>query len=418
MYFFKLIKSSVYYDIEKIPNGLTHNLKYYQKFLRWLLFLIAAPISLLIWLVLRILSRKYKISIYVLPTFRPGVASMYISTIEPLCRKLQYMNDPKHFTILINPGEVISEVLTKSYEPHFSLYLDDTRKFVRLVAYLIPQKGLQKCYLTGKREFDNGWLYPPSKNYLNQGIRVPNDLKKLGIETGNYVLFVHPSSNYYQKRFPESVVTSFRHINIDLTSYEQPLFNLIKQGLQVVRVGTHVDSFPHLIKNLPIIDYASGNREEASELWLYENCKCLVSVCNGAFWFARRFNRPTIITDSPNFVHRYFSTLYTPSLIRDIQTNKFLTFRQMHQLSRTKVLNNTEEMRASGLQIVPNSPSTLNGSISETLDYADGLTHMGSADKELLDKYNNFCHESGLVFNENTTRPTISFLREYSQLLD
>ena len=168
-YFFKLIKSSVYYDIEKTQHGLTFELRRYQRLFRWMQFFMAAPISLIIWLIFRILSWKYKISIYILPTYRPGIASMYLSTIEPLCRELQYINDPKHFTILISPQEEISRVLTKSYEPHFSLYLDDRRKFARLVAYLIPQKGLRKYYLTGKREFDAGWVYPASKNYVSQG---------------------------------------------------------------------------------------------------------------------------------------------------------------------------------------------------------------------------------------------------------
>ena len=65
-----------------------------------------------------------------------------------------------------------------------------------------------------------------------------------------------------------------------------------------------------------------------------------------------------------------------------------------------------------------NSPSTLTASISETLDYANGLIHMDSTDKDLLSQYHSFCQEFGLVFNENTTRPTLSFLREYSYLLD
>jgi len=418
MYFFKLIKSSVYYDVEKIQNGLTSDLKNYQRLFRWFRFLIAAPISLLIWLVFQILSRKYKISIYVLPTFRPGIASMYLSTIEPLCRELQYINDPKHLTILINPQAEISRVLSKSYEPHFSLYLDDRRKFTRLVAYLIPQKGLQKFYLTGKRQFDSGWVYPPSKNYVSLGNHVPHDLQKFNIEVQNYALFVHGSSSYYQKRFPKSFVDTLIQAKIDLTSYEQPLRALIKHGLKIVRVGTHVDDLPDSIKNLPIIDYAHGKRDEASELWLYENCKLLVSVANGAFWFARRFNRPTIITDSGNFVSRYFSTFFTPYLIEDVSTNELLSFRQMWQLNLSHGLNNAEAMRSNGVKIVPNSPSTLAASIIETLDYANGLIRMDSTDKELLDKYNSVCQEFGFIFNENTTRPTHSFLREYSHLLD
>jgi len=418
MHLFKLIKSSVYYDVEKIQNGLTSDFKHYQRLFRWLQFLIAAPISLLIWLIFQIMSRKYKISIYVLPTFRPGIASMYLSTIEPLCRELQYVNDPKHFTILINPQAEISRVLSKSYEPHFSLYLDDRRKFTRLVAYLIPQKGLQKFYLTGKRQFDVGWVYPPSKNYVNLGNHVPHDLRKFDIEVQNYALFVHGSSSYYQNRFPKSFVDTLIQANIDLTSYEQPLRALIKHGLKIVRVGTHVDDLPDLIKNLPIIDYARGQRDEASELWLYENCKLLVSVTNGAFWFSRRFNRPTIITNSQQFIHRYFSTFYTPSLLRDIKSNELLSFRQMNNHRVNKNLNDKELMRSIGVQIIPNSSSTLTASINETLDYANGETQIDSADKELLCKYNNFCEEFGLIYNKNTTRPTISFLREYSHLLD
>ena len=206
--------------------------------------------------------------------------------------------------------------------------------------------------------------------------------------------------------------------DIDLASYEQPLRALSNHGLQIVRVGTHVDALPDLIKNLPIIDYARGYRDEASELWLYENCKLLVSVTNGAFWFSRRFNRPTIITNSPQFIHRYFSTFYTPFLFRDIKTNELLSFRQMNHHRENKSLNNKEALHAIGVQMIPNSSSTLTASINETLDYANGLTHIDSADKELLKKYNNFCQEFGLVFNENTTRPTFSFLREYSHLLD
>ena len=417
--FLNLIKSSVYYDIEKIPNGLTLDFRWYHRCFRWFIFLMAAPISLSIWIVIRILSWKFKISIYVLPTYRPGIASMYLSTIEPLCRELQYINDSKHFTILINPQEEISRVLTKSYEPHFSLYLDDRRKFARLVAYLIPQKGIDKKYLTAKREFDSGWAYPPSRNYVNHGNRVPDDLKRLGIETGNYVLFVHPSSNYYQRRFPSSHVSTMMHANFDLSNYKQPLLSLVKQGLQILRVGTQVDELQNSLMDIPIIDYARGKRDEHSELWLYENCKILVSVNNGAFYFARRFNRPTIITDSSRlFIHRCFSTFYMPSLIRDIETNKLLSLRQMHQLSRDQSLNNQEINRSIGVQIIRNSPSTLTASINETLDYANGLTHLDSVAKELLDKYDNFCQKFGYVFNENTTRPTISFLREYSHLLD
>ena len=90
----------------------------------------------------------------------------------------------------------------------------------------------------------------------------------------------------------------------------------------------------------------------------------------------------------------------------------------MTQLNLDHAINSPAEMRSNGIEIIQNSPSTLTSSIIETLDYANGLIHLDSTDKELLDKYNSFCQEFGFVFNENTTRPTLSFLREYSHLLD
>ncbi len=179
------------------------------------------------------------------------------------------------------------------------------------------------------------------------------------------------------KLFPKSFVDSLFQTNIDLANYEQPLRDLVKLGLQIVRIGTHVD-------DLPIIDYAESKRSEASELWLYENCKILISVSNGAFWFARRFNRPTIITDSHHFVYRYFSNFYTPSLIKNLKTNELLSFRQMQLFKVEHRLDVVHTMSKNGLQIIQNSPSTLIASINGTLDYSNGIIYKNSLDIELL----------------------------------
>ena len=90
-------------------------------------------------------------------------------------------------------------------------------------------------------------------------------------------------------------------------------------------------------------------------------------------------------------------------------------------MQRVKIdhkVNDIEALRTSGLQIISNSPSTLAASINETLDYSNGITRNNPLDDELLSRYQSFCQEFNYALNENTTRPTISFLREYSHLLD
>ena len=87
--------------------------------------------------------------------------------IEPLCRQLQNDDNPRHIKILVEPGEAISDMIVKSYEPHFTLYLDDRRKFARLIAYLIPKSGLEKKFINTSDKFNKSWSFAPSTNYFN-----------------------------------------------------------------------------------------------------------------------------------------------------------------------------------------------------------------------------------------------------------
>lgn len=148
-YYKKLLTLVVLYDhsYDLRPKSLfSSELVLAELLLRFIRLIIAIPVSLLAWVLLRVLSIRYKVSIYVLKTFRPGWGSTYLNMIEPLCRQLQHENDPRHIKILVDPGASVSHVLVNSYEPHFTLYLDDRRRFVRLIAYLIPKLGLEKNY--------------------------------------------------------------------------------------------------------------------------------------------------------------------------------------------------------------------------------------------------------------------------------
>ena len=84
--------------------------------------------------------------------------------MEPLCRQLQHENNSRHIKILVDPGEKVSNVLVRSYESHFNLYLDDRIKFVRLVTYLIPKIRVDKQFANTSDKYSSHWTYPPSKN--------------------------------------------------------------------------------------------------------------------------------------------------------------------------------------------------------------------------------------------------------------
>jgi hypothetical protein len=337
--------------------------------------------------------------------------------LEPLCRQLQHENNARHIKILVDPGKSVSDVLVKSYEPHFSLYLDDRRKFARLIAYLIPKSGLEKQFINTSNKFSPGWLFPPSKNYANLENKLPADLADLGINKSNFVLFAHSSRSYYQPRLPLEYLPEIEHMFYDLSSYRPALAKLIENNLKVIRVGVNVDELPEALKKLSIIDYTGEIRNEASEFWLYENCKFLLSAANGAFWFSRRFDRPTLITNSYVLPIGYFSTLYTPKIIRNKESGKLLTFAEILKIRSSPNFLSHQFMEDRQLEFLPNTSTTITNAVTEMINLVNGQNQMMPEDLDLIRRYKMILTSFNIPIVDRITVPTVSFLREYASLL-
>ena len=420
-YYKKLFVAIMLHDqnYDTKPSSLSESaLSPLKKILRFAQIIIAVPLSLLSWMILRVLSTRYQVSIYVLKPFRPGWGSTYLNMMEPLCRQLQYENNSRHIKILVEPGEAVSKILVESYEPHFTLYLDDRKKFLRLIAYLIPKSGLEKKVITKSDKHINNWLRPPSKNFINLDNQLPPDLADFGIERENYVLFTHASKKYYEKRPSSGTVSSMHYRFNDLSSFEQAIKQIFKRNLKVVRVGVDVDELPATLKSLPIIDYTSELRNETSELWLYENCKFLLSATSGAYWFARRFDRPSILMNSYSFPLGFFSTYYTMMLLKDAKSDELWSFsKTISHRSDSDYLEQSFLTRHD-IEFVPNSPQTILNAVQEMLNPNNpSLLTYNEDDEKLIHRYKEILTEFQLPFVEKMSLPSISFLREFQHLL-
>ncbi|MEI6096014.1 MAG: TIGR04372 family glycosyltransferase [Gammaproteobacteria bacterium] len=366
---------------------------------------------------LRILSIRYKVSIYVLKTFRPGFASTYLTMMEPLCRQLQHENNARHIKILVDPGESVSNVLVKSYEPHFTMYLDDQKRIARLIAYLIPKSGLEKKFINTSDKFLPSWLYPPSKNYANTDNRVPSDLAEMGIEKGNFVVFTHPSKNYYEDRFSSETLSKIADRFFDLSTYGIAINKIHTSNLKIVRVGLRVDELPANLRVLPIIDCAGQNRSEESELWLYENCKFLLSAANGGFWFARKFDRPTLLTNNYAIIYGYQSSFLVPMVIQNHKSGELLSISEMLDHWRNPNFLSHQYMNDKQLELLPNSSLTIANAVDELLNLGIEKFETTQEDLELMERYKMILKSFNIPIVERMTLPTYSFLREYSNLL-
>jgi len=417
--FFKILRRLISYDQTDVPNKSPLSaLSSSQVLYRLLCLIFAYPISLSLWLVFRVLSLRYRVSIYILKAFRPGWGSTYLNMLEPLCRQLQQEDMGRHLKILVDPGESVSRTLVKSYEPHFTFYLDDRRKFARLIAYLIPKSGLEKKHLNTRDKYKPGWHCPPSKNYLDHRTMVPYDLVKMDVNVGNFVLFAHSSKNYYKERVSKEVFSNMSHRFYDLSNYRLALSNISRNNLKIIRVGTEVDELPTSLKDLPIIDYTGKNRTEEGEFWLYENCKFLLSATSGAFWFARRFDRPTLLTNSYAWpLAGYFSTLFTPMIFRSTETGRLLSFAEMLEIRNDANFLESQFMRDKHLELMPNSSFTIASAVKEILNVSNDRFLPTLEELNLMERHKAILASYNFVIAEKMTLPATSFLNEYSHLL-
>ncbi len=330
---------------------------------------------------------------------------------------MQHENNARHIKILVDPGESVSDVLVKSYEPHFTMYLDDRKKFIRLIIYLIPKFGLEKRFIDTSNKFLPSWLYQPSKNYSNLENKLPADLADMGINKGNFVLFAHASKKYYEARFSLKIMSEIQYRFLDLSTYDLALNKIIENNLKIIRIGIETDELPEVLQTLPIIDYNSEIRTEQGEMWLYENCKFLLSVSNGAFWFARRFDQPTLLTNNYLMVVGYQPMLFTPMLIRNYKRDHIHSFSEMFELRTTTNFPSKQFMKDHHLEFLPNSPLTISNAVAEMLDLVTDNNICKPEDLELMNRYSSILASFNIPVVEKMTLPTLSFLREYSHLL-
>ena len=417
-YWKKTLIAIIFYDVTEKPTSLVstgvHLWRLVPKIcIPFLIF----PFSLVAWAVLRVLLIRYKVSIYVLKPFRPGYASTYLNMMEPLCRKLQHENRSRHLKILVESGADVSSVIVESYAPHFTLYLNDRHKFLRRVIYLVPKTGIEKIFINTSNKFNLGWSLKPARNFAFDSKQIPRDLKSLGIEPQNFVLFSHASKNYYLNSKNPEVVSDMSYRFFDLSDYEMSLRSILDSDLKIIRIGTKVSELPERIRNLQIVDYTGDLRIESSELWLFEHCKFLFSANSGAYWFARKFNRPSLLTNVYVIPNGFFSTIFTPMLIQNTHTNSLLTISEMLKYRYSKVISSDKAMRTANLKFNVHSAETLNNAVAEMLNPMD-IHSYSPDDLILLREYHNVLQSFDMPIVEGCTLPAISFLREFSHLIE
>ena len=383
---------------------------------RALVTAVAFPLSLVCWVFLVVLNLFIPVKIYRFERpQRPGTASLYIAKLEPLCRELQ-ANGNKGFLVFIDASETTNLELLKLYASHFDLYLDDRRAFFRTILTLVPQNFLSNTLLRYS-VYGSGWNLPMATTVgITELSEPPEIISKLRIEPFKYVLISHNSVAYLRELRPAAYLNENRFTNLDTA--KEAISSIHDRGLKIIRVGVNSDQLPKAFEDLAIIDLSGKFRNDVQDLWLFKNCLVSWGINdNGAWHFAHKYNRPSLITNSYNVIRGFQCSYFTPQLIWDKNQHKLLSVSEMLSLRGSN--GRVAEMSSKGLIYKENSWGQLLGAVNEILNYAEAHNKYTDSDYSLLARYEKILEVSGHQPRmKNHTQPCVSFLREHQDLLE
>jgi hypothetical protein len=240
-------------------------------------------------------------------------------------------------------------------------------------------------------------------------------ISELNLEPNKFVVITHRSISYDIKYHK----TAYSELNrgTNLGNAKDAIKLIHENGLKIVRMGVETDELPDSLKHLPIIDLSGKFRTDAQDLWLSANCLFLWGINNNGAWhFAHKYNRPTLVTNSYAFVRGFQHSLFGFQLIWDERKNRYLSIIEMAKLRG--IVGKVSEMKTHGLFFVENSESELLASVAEMLNYLDNKLQYSEHDLSLLSQFNEALVKSGYPSSiTNHSQPCISFLREYQNLL-
>jgi len=372
--------------------------------------LVAYPLSLACWVFLVLLNLFTPVRIYRFARpQRPGFASVYIEQLEPLCRVLQATGH-KGFLIFIDASQTTNLELLKLYATHFNLYLYDRVAFIRTIFAMVPRIGFSNEFVKHSH-YNTNWDLPPAINLKTKGkSETPTIISQLNLEPFKFVVLTHRSITYDEKYI------ALTHSNLnrytDISKAADAIRLIHKRGLKIIRMGVDTDELPDSLKLLPIIDLSGKFRTDAQDLWLSANCLFLWGINNvGAWHFAHKYNRPTLVTNSYTFAEGYMTTLFTLQMIWDEEKNRYLKLSEIAKLRH--VIGKVSEMKNHSLTYVENSPLELVTYVTEMLNYTYNSIYYTKQDLSLLSQLSEALVQGGYPpLLKNHSRPCISFLKQ------
>lgn len=203
--------------------------------------------------------------------------------------------------------------------------------------------------------------------------------------------------------------------NAEIETYKEVIDWIIDQGGWVVRLGDQ--SMPPYAPHERVIDYATSEfRSPDIDIMLCATCAYFLGTNSGLSVVPAIFGRPCALTNwSPIAIPNwYIDDVYVPKLVREKETGRLLTFREMFS-SVAGWSQFTKDYKKNGLEIVENDTDDLLDATIEVHEAYMGRFELSAEDQAMIDRFNEIAlAHDGFVGSRISAR----FLKRYKHLMD
>ena len=205
--------------------------------------------------------------------------------------------------------------------------------------------------------------------------------------------------------------------NNNISNYMDAARHLADNGIYAIRMGSVVEG--DLDEDYPgIIDYARYHRSDFADVYLAAHCKFFLGDTGGLFGIPTIFGVPfAAVNLTPlRIAPRTALDIFIPKKYRDINTQKFLTFKELISLGAHD-WGRSEKYRSASIEVVENSSEEILDLVVEMNARIDGdwVTH--DEDEELQKRYRQLFEDDHPIVGF-PSRVGAKFLRDNVGLLE
>ena len=152
-----------------------------------------------------------------------------------------------------------------------------------------------------------------------------------------------------------------------------------------------------------IYDYASFNRDDALDIYLFSKCEMLIAGDTGLFSGAAAFNKPALITDLFLIRNNIYSTskkkpnLFIPKLVFNKNSDKLLSFHEL--IHYNHFFTYESHCKKYGYKLIHNSSEEIVNAFNELEKRIKGEYYETEEVKYLRKKFNDIYLPHQLGYN-------------------